>query len=161
MLFRSADLFVDHWTVLTPSNDTDPEALDTVHRLWRGVGAQVRVMEPETHDRILGMTSHLPHATAYALVAQLAQQANKEECFEMAAGGFLDLTRIASSDPVMWRDIFLDNRDALVQLIDQHLETLAALREHVHRGDGPALTSWFEDARDLRDRLVRTRSRKS
>lgn len=156
-----ADLFVGHWTVLTPTAETDPSAIDTVRQLWEEIGSHVRLMEPETHDRVLGMTSHLPHATAYALVAQLAQQDDKELCFEMAAGGFLDLTRIASSDPVMWRDIFLDNRATLVRLIDQHLETLASLRECVSNGDGTALESWFEDARDLRDRLIRARSRKS
>ena len=144
------DLFRDHWVVLTPTDETDQDALASVRRMWETVGAKVRLMGPDLHDQVLGMTSHLPHAVAYALVAQLSDRQQREDCSAMVAGGFLDMTRVASSDPVMWRDIFLHNRENTANLIREYREVLANLEDLIRNRDSAGLEEWFEKARDLR-----------
>jgi len=148
------ELFVDHWTVLTPVDETDPEALKQVADMWTTVGARLKTMHPEAHDRSLGMISHLPHVTAYALMAQLARQDGLDDLLDMAAGGFLDITRIASSDPVMWRDIFLDNEREVLSLIEEHKEILSDLQSLISAKDSAGLEAWFIKAKRLRDRLA-------
>ncbi len=123
-----ADLFVRHRVILTPLEDSDPEALATIDAMWRLTGADVVRMDVAEHDRVLAMTSHLPHLLAFALVDSLANQPASDEIFRCAAGGFRDFTRIASSDVVMWRDIALANRDALLG---------RAGRLHTHPGHRP------------------------
>jgi len=145
-----ADLFRDHWVVLTPTEETDQDALASVRRMWETVDAKVRLMGPDLHDQVLGMTSHLPHAVAYALVAQLSDQQQNEDCSAMVAGGFLDMTRVASSDPVMWRDIFLHNRENTANLIREYREVLENLEDLIRNHDSAGLKEWFEKARDLR-----------
>jgi len=157
-----ADLFRDHWVVLTPTEDTDQDALASVRKMWETVDAKVRLMDPDLHDQVLGMTSHLPHAVAYALVAQLSDQQQREDCSAMVAGGFLDMTRVASSDPVMWRDIFLHNGENTANLIREYRGVLANLEDLIRDHDSAGLKEWFEKARDLRADLQGTgRKRRS
>ena len=133
--------------------ETDPTAIELVKQMWEQVGARIRLMDPESHDEILGMTSHLPHAVAYALVAQLADQSRNEEYASMTAGGFLDITRVASSDPAMWRDIFLHNAKPTANLIRKHRKVLERLEGLIREGDAQGLQEWFESAKALRSSL--------
>lgn len=153
------DLFRNHWVVLTPVAETNPQALELVQQMWECVGAKVRLMDTATHDRILGMTSHLPHAVAYALVAQLGALEGMEDYSSMTAGGFLDITRVASSDPVMWRDIFVHNAEITADLIADHRAVLKRMEELVRRKDADELESWFESAKKLRSELKSARAR--
>jgi len=147
------ELFRNHWVVLTPSVETNARAIETVQQMWECVGAKVRLMDTVTHDRILGMTSHLPHAVAYALVAQLDALEGIEDYSSMTAGGFLDITRVASSDPVMWRDIFIHNADITADLIADHQAVLKRLEELVRNKNADELEAWFESAKKLRSEL--------
>ena len=149
-----ADLFAAHRVILTPADDTEPEALALAHALWEATEAEVVYMSVEDHDAILAATSHLPHVLAYALVDTLSHAPERERIFRFAAGGFRDFTRIASSDPVMWRDIALTNREALLEAIDSFGRHLATLREAVAAGDGAALEQTFRDAKVSRDQFV-------
>jgi len=130
-----AILFNDRRVLLTPSDDVDQNAVDAVTRLWKLTGASVESLSPEHHDRVLAATSHLPHVLAYALVDTLATGQEAEEIFRYAAGGFRDFTRIASSDPVMWRDVCISNRDAILQSIDNLNTHLSSLRSAIEAGD--------------------------
>jgi prephenate dehydrogenase len=149
-----AELFVRHRVILTPLAETDAGALETVRRMWLLAGAEVLCMDVAEHDRVLAMTSHLPHLLAYALVDSLARQPASDDIFRFAAGGFRDFTRIASSDVVMWRDIALANRAALLQALDGFSERLATVREAVAAGDAAALEEVFERARAARGRYL-------
>ncbi len=146
---------MDHWAVLTPLDETDSEALRIVRGMWEAAGAKVKTMKPEAHDRLLAMISHLPHATAYGLAMQLARQDGRDDLFDLAAGGFLDLTRIASSDPVMWRDIFIDNRDEVLSLIAEHKSVLSELEALIETRDLAGLEGWCAEAKRIRDRLAK------
>jgi len=150
-----ADLFVRHRVILTPLPESDPEALATIDAMWRLTGAEVVRMDVATHDRVLALTSHLPHLLAFALVDSLAGQPASDEIFRCAAGGFRDFTRIASSDVVMWRDIALANRDALLGALDGFTHTLDAVRAAVASGDGEELEQVFGRARAARERYLR------
>lgn len=146
-------LFEAHRTILTPTERSCPEALEAVRALWRGVGAEVDLLDPETHDRILADVSHLPHLVAYALVAA----ALRGEGLAYAAGGFRDFTRIASSNPEMWREICLVNREALLASLDAFEGCLAELRRMVERGAGEELEAAFRSAKEGRDNWLRER----
>jgi len=148
-----ADLFRNHWVVLTPTEDTEPQAVETVRQMWERVDANVRFMDTGTHDQILGMTSHLPHAVAYALVAQLADLDSSDDYSSMTAGGFLDITRVASSDPVMWRDIFMHNAQITADLIQDHRAVLKRLEDLTRNKDAAGLEAWFRSAKELRSQL--------
>ncbi len=148
------DLFEAHRVILTPGERTDDGALALAHALWEAAGAEVVHMSVEEHDGILAATSHLPHVLAYALVDTLSHAPERESIFRFAAGGFRDFTRIASSDPVMWRDIALANRDALLEAIDSFGLHLATLRSAVASGDGASLEQTFCDAKAARDQFV-------
>ncbi|OGL62303.1 MAG: hypothetical protein A3J27_04775 [Candidatus Tectomicrobia bacterium RIFCSPLOWO2_12_FULL_69_37] len=141
------ELFENRRTILTPTQKTDPKALQALKSLWEGVGAQVDLLNPEAHDRILADISHLPHLIAYALV----DSALEGEGLPYAAGGFRDFTRIASSSPEMWREICLDNRNALLASLDAFEARLAALRRMVEGGDGPGMEGVFRRAKEGRD----------
>ena len=147
------DLFRNHWVVLTPTHDTEPQAVETVRQMWECVEAKVRFMDARAHDQILGMTSHLPHAVAYALVAQLADLDSSEDYSSMTAGGFLDITRVASSDPVMWRDIFMHNAQITADLIQDHRAVLKRLEDLIRSNDAAGLEAWFRAAKELRSQL--------
>jgi prephenate dehydrogenase len=149
-----AELFVRHRVILTPLADTDPAALATVRHMWSLAGAEVVSMDVAEHDRVLAMTSHLPHLLAYALVDSLASQPSSDDIFRFAAGGFRDFTRIASSDVVMWRDIALANDTALLEALDGFTERLGEVRAAVAAGDAEALERVFSRARAARGRYL-------
>lgn len=146
------DLFEGRRVILTPGESADPAAVARVEQMWRLTGATTDRMDAEHHDGILASVSHLPHLLAYALVGLVA--GDSRECFRYAAGGFRDFTRIASSDPVMWRDICLENRDAIVAALTSMGAGIEELAEEVRRGDGEALATRFADAKRARDRYI-------
>lgn len=146
------ELFSGRRVLLTPLPATDPAAVARVRGLWAACGAEVIEMEVGHHDRMLAATSHLPHLLAYGLVDTLARWDATEEVFQYAAGGFRDFTRIASSDPAMWRDICLANRDAILETLDHYRADLETLTRCVRKGDGHGLMTVFERAKTIRDR---------
>jgi cyclohexadieny/prephenate dehydrogenase len=147
----SADLFAAHRVILTPVDGNDPAALELVRSMWVCTGAEVVDMTVEQHDAVLAATSHLPHMLAYTLVDALSSSESSAEMFRCAAGGFRDFTRIASSDPVMWRDIALANRAALLESIDLFSAHLARLRSAVREGNADELLNTFNRAKRARD----------
>lgn len=147
----NAELFIDHRVILTPDNATADDHLELVAELWTAVGATVSSMGAVEHDEILAATSHLPHFLAYSLVDTLASLGDNREIFRYAAGGFRDFTRIAASDPVMWRDIALANREAITKLLDQVMDNFAQMRSAIATGDQDYLMDVFTRARDARN----------
>lgn len=148
-----AGLFHGQRVILTPLAETDPRALERVRLLWRQTGAVVEDMEIDRHDQLFAATSHLPHALAYALVRAAARVSGRSALLRYAAGGFADLTRIASSNPVLWRDIFFANRARLIELIECFREDLAMLRDAIEAEDGPAVVAFLDEAKNTRDAL--------
>lgn len=151
-----AELFEDRWCVLTPQPGTDADAIERVAELWRRLGSQVEIMDPEHHDQVLAITSHLPHLIAYSIVdtASELERDLQKEVVKFAAGGFRDFTRIAASDPVMWRDVFLNNRDAVLEILGRFTEDLASLQKAIRRGDGDALEAVFTRTRAVRRGVI-------
>jgi prephenate dehydrogenase len=147
-------LYKDRRVILTPLAETETHALELVSDMWRAAGADVVIMDPVHHDAVLAATSHLPHVLAYTLVDSLAKLGDTEEIFEYAAGGFRDFTRIASSDPVMWRDICLANGDAIQLMIEHFIGDLQTLKAAVQAQDGQQLLETFTSAKAARDRFV-------
>ena len=148
------DLYRGRRVILTPLEDTDPTAVSRVRTMWEAAGARVSEMEPLHHDAVLAATSHLPHVLAFTLVDSLARLGDREEIFAYAAGGFRDFTRIASSDPVMWRDICLANGDAIRRMIDRYIDDLRAINKAVSEHDGNRLLEIFTSAKQARDRFT-------
>nr|WP_271408385.1 bifunctional prephenate dehydrogenase/3-phosphoshikimate 1-carboxyvinyltransferase [Pseudomonas sp. Q1-7] len=157
----NASLFRRHKVILTPVENTDQAALQSVDRLWRALGADVEHMEVEHHDEVLAATSHLPHLLAFGLVDSLAKRSENLEIFRYAAGGFRDFTRIAGSDPVMWHDIFLANREAVLRILDAFRADLDALRGAVDAGDGHELLGVFTRARFAREHFSKILARRA
>lgn len=155
-----AELYQGRRVILTPLCDTDPAATARVDVMWRACGAEVHYMTIEHHDEVLAATSHLPHLLAFGLVDNLARMKENDEIFRYAAGGFRDFTRIASSSPVMWRDICLANREALGQVLASYTAKLNQLAEYIESGDGEALLDIFERAKAARDRYLDGLSKK-
>ncbi|MCB1735944.1 MAG: prephenate dehydrogenase/arogenate dehydrogenase family protein [Gammaproteobacteria bacterium] len=149
-----SDLYEGRRVILTPVANTDPKALSKVRAMWERTGAHVTEMGVAHHDEVLAATSHLPHILAYGLVDTLANLDDHDEIFAYAAGGFRDFTRIASSDPTMWRDICLSNRTALLKMLDFYTRDLAVMREMIDAGDGEALFELFARAKSERDGFV-------
>ena len=146
-----AELFERRRVILTPTPETDRDALARVEALWRAVGAQVSEMDGAHHDEVLAATSHLPHLLAYTLVDTLARMAERTEIFEYAAGGFADFTRIASSSPSLWGDIVTANHDAILPVLDRYIGDLEAVRAAIADGDRDTLTTTFTRAKTARD----------
>ena len=146
-----ADLFEDKSVILTPGSYTDVEAVGTVTAMWQRTGADVQTMNAVEHDRLLAATSHLPHIVAYALVDLLARHRESGRLFELAAGGFYDFTRIASSDPVMWRDICLTNRDEILGTLKGYRANIDDILRAIEDGDEQFLFDCFERAKQSRD----------
>jgi len=146
-----ATLYQDHRVVLTPVVDTKPDALAKVREMWQQTGAEVFDMEVEHHDIVLAATSHLPHVLAFNLVGMLAQRDDCDEVLRYAAGGFRDFSRIASSDPVMWRDICLTNSKAILSLLEQYIKDLNQLENAIKQKDGAYLMTVFERAKQARN----------
>ncbi len=157
----NAELFRRHKVILTPHASTDAAALALVDGLWRALGADVEHMEVEHHDQVLAATSHLPHLLAFTLVDSLAKRSENLEIFRYAAGGFRDFTRIAGSDPVMWHDIFLANREAVLRTLDAFRDDLDALRGAVDAGDGHQLLGVFTRARHAREHFSKILARRA
>jgi prephenate dehydrogenase len=149
-----ASLFQRRRVILTPEADTDPEALATVRDMWAVTGAEVVLMDPAHHDEVLAATSHLPHLLAYALVDTLARMEERTEIFRFAAGGFRDFTRIASSDPTMWHDICVANRDAILGMIARFRDDLDRLTDAIRRRDSEHIRAVFGRAKAARDRFA-------
>ena len=148
-----AELYQERRVILTPLETTAPEALNTVRAMWQAAGALVEEMAVSHHDEVLAATSHLPHMLAFGLVDSLARMKDNDEIFRYAAGGFRDFTRIASSDPVMWRDICLYNRDAVLKMTESYHRDLDEMMQAIERGDGDALLEIFSRAKAARDRF--------
>lgn len=150
-----AELFTDRRCILTPTPATDSKALKLVHTLWETAGSRVEYMDTLAHDRVFAAVSHLPHMVAYALVHAVNRSAEEEEnILAFSAGGFRDFTRIASSDPVMWRDIALMNRSALLDMFDRYTLEFAALRDRIAAGDAAWLEEFFTTSKRLRDSIA-------
>lgn len=148
-----ADLFKKRRVVLTPVSDTNDKALRLVAALWQQCGAEIVYMDAKKHDDVLALTSHVPHVIAYLLVDLLLQQGG-EDARQFAAGGFYDITRIASSSPEMWRDIFNDNKDSVIALLDKYGEALGRFRQALAEGDNDYLMQVMQRAKSTRDSLV-------
>ena len=145
------DLFEHHKVILTPPDSSDAGAVSTIVKLWESLGGQVMKMTPDHHDSVFAQTSHLPHLLAYALVDMLSSQGDSLEIFEYAAGGFRDFSRIAASDPVMWRDVFKANDEKVLDSLDLFIEQLAEIRHLIASGKTEELEALFKRAKIARD----------
>ncbi|MFI9653991.1 prephenate dehydrogenase/arogenate dehydrogenase family protein [Guyparkeria sp. GHLCS8-2] len=149
----TSDLYRGHRVILTPIEENRAEDVARIEAMWQATGARIERLEVAHHDHVLAATSHLPHAAAYAMVSALARLAERYEVFRYAAGGFRDFTRIASSDPVMWRDICLDNRDEILVMLDHYRAELDCLRGMLESADGEQIEHYFHEAKAVRDAL--------
>jgi cyclohexadieny/prephenate dehydrogenase len=151
-----AQLFEGRWCILTPPPGTDEQAVERVRWLWQRAGSQVEIMEASHHDRVLAITSHLPHLIAYTIVGTATDlaDATQSEVIKFSAGGFRDFTRIASSDPVMWRDVFLNNREAVLEMLGRFSEDLTALQRAIRWGEGDKLQDLFTRTRAIRRGII-------
>ena len=151
-----ASLFRNRWCVLTPPDGADTDAVDRLTRFWEAMDARVEVMDADHHDRVLAITSHLPHLIAYNIVGTVSdlEGHTKSEVLKFSASGFRDFTRIAASDPTMWRDVFLNNREAVLEMLGRFSEDLAFLQRAIRWGDGDALFDLFTRTRDIRRRII-------
>ncbi|MFL6825802.1 MAG: prephenate/arogenate dehydrogenase family protein, partial [Bradyrhizobium sp.] len=151
-----AELFTDRWCILTPPDGSDLDAVERVRAFWAALGAKVEIMTPDHHDLVLAITSHLPHLIAYTIVGTADElgQVTSSEVMKFSAGGFRDFTRIAASDPIMWRDVFLANKDAVLEMLGTFNEDLSKLTRAIRRGDGEALFEHFSRTRAIRRGIV-------
>ncbi len=151
-----AELFVGRWCILTPPDNADPAVIERLAAFWRLLGANVESMPAEHHDLVLAITSHLPHLIAYTIVgtADELAEVTRSEVLKFSAGGFRDFTRIAASDPTMWRDVFLANKDAVLEMLGTFNEDLSQLTRAIRRGDGAALFDHFTRTRAIRRGIV-------
>ncbi len=149
-------LFEGRHCILTPTAETDPDALSAVKALWQVAGSRVSIMTPDHHDRVLAITSHLPHLIAYTIVGTVAdlEEHQQTEVLRFSAGGFTDFTRIAGSDPVMWRDIFLHNKDAILEMLGRFTEDLSVLQRAIRWDDGDTLEALFTRTRNIRQGVI-------
>ena len=154
-----ADLFRGRWHILTPLPGADAKATAKVAELWGGIGAQVEIMDPSHHDKVLAITSHLPHLIAYTIVGTASdlEEHLAQEVIKFSASGFRDFTRIAASDPVMWRDIFLNNKEAVLEVIQRFTEDLTALQRAIRWGEGDVLEDRFRKTRTIRRAIIDAR----
>ncbi len=151
-----AELFRDRWCILTPLPEAAPDAVAEIGRMWERFGMRVVMMSADHHDKVLAMTSHLPHLIAYTIVgtATNLEESLKSEVIEFSASGFRDFTRIAASDPVMWRDIFLNNREAVLEIVQRFTEDLTALQRAIRWGEGDKLQELFTRTRAIRRSII-------
>ncbi len=151
-----AELFENRWTVLTPPEDADQAAVARLSWFWRQLGSDIEIMDAEHHDLVMAVTSHLPHMIAYNIVgtADDLEAVTKSEVIKFSAGGFRDFTRIAASPPEFWRDVFLNNREAMIEVLGRFTEDLIALQRAVRWGDGELLLEQFTNARGIRQRII-------
>jgi cyclohexadieny/prephenate dehydrogenase len=151
-----AALFDNKWTILTPPPETDQQAVERLRDFWKRLGANVELMTPEHHDLVLAITSHVPHLIAYNIVgtAEHLETVTESEVMKFSAGGFRDFTRIAASDPTMWRDIFLNNREAVLEMLGRFTEDLTALQRNIRYGEGDKLFDLFTRTRAIRRGII-------
>lgn len=151
-----ATLFQNRWSILTPLDGADVGAVEKLADFWARIGAKVETMSPEHHDKVLALTSHLPHLIAYNIVGTADDfgEQTRSEVIKFSASGFRDFTRIAASDPTMWRDIFLNNREAVLEMLGRFNEDLSALQRMIRRGDGEGLFDFFTRTRAIRRSIV-------
>ena len=151
-----AELFDNRWCILTPGPEAEPKAVAKVAAFWRAIGSNVELMDARRHDLVLGITSHLPHLIAYNIVGTAAdlETVTKGEVIKYSAGGFRDFTRIAASDPEFWRDVFLNNREAVLELLGRFTEDLIALQRSIRWGEGDKLLELFTRTRAIRQGII-------
>jgi cyclohexadieny/prephenate dehydrogenase len=151
-----AELFDGRWCILTPGQDADPDAVEKLKTFWEKLGSKVEIMGAEHHDLVLAITSHVPHLIAYNIVNTAAHlgQVTNSEVIKFSAGGFRDFTRIAASDPTMWRDVFLNNKDAVLEMLGRFTEDLTALQRAIRFGEGDTLFRLFTNARAVRRGII-------
>lgn len=150
------ELFIGRWCILTPVAGVDPVAIDRLTSFWGALGSNVEVMDAAHHDLVLAITSHVPHLIAYNIVGTVSdlEADTQSEVIKFSASGFRDFTRIAASDPVMWRDVFLSNREAVLEMLGRFLEDLSRLQRAVRVGDGPAMEALFTRTRAIRRSII-------
>ncbi len=151
-----AELFIGRWCILTPMQHTELRVVEKLTKLWEACGSNIEIMDPEHHDLVLGITSHLPHLIAYTIVGTATDMEEdlKGEVIKFSASGFRDFTRIASSDPVMWRDVFLNNKEAVLEILQRFTEDLTAMQKAIRKGDGDYLYQTFKETRDIRKAII-------
>jgi len=151
-----ASLFTNRWCILTPPEGTDEAAVAALSDFWTGLGANIEIMDAEHHDLVLAVTSHIPHLIAYTIVGTASdlEEVTRGEVIKYSAGGFRDFTRIAASDPVMWRDVFLNNRGAVLEMLGRFTEDLTALQRAIRSGDGETLHELFSRTRAIRRAVI-------
>jgi cyclohexadieny/prephenate dehydrogenase len=151
-----AELFDNRYVLLTPEADSNPDAVARLRALWQGCGAKVEEMDADHHDLVLAVTSHTPHLIAYTMVgvADDLRRVTDSEVIKYSAAGFRDFTRIAASDPTMWRDVFLSNKDATLEILGRFTEELFALQRAIRRGDGDHLHAYFTRTRAIRRGII-------
>ncbi|MEP5633725.1 MAG: prephenate/arogenate dehydrogenase family protein [Tateyamaria sp.] len=151
-----AELFDNRWCLLVPDDGADPDAVTRLRHLWEGMGAKVEEMEPDHHDLVLAVTSHAPHLIAYTMVgvADDLRRVTDSEVIQYSAAGFRDFTRIAASDPTMWRDVFLNNKEATLEILGRFTEELFALQRAIRQGDGDHLHDYFTRTRAIRRGII-------
>ena len=152
-----ADLFKNRWTILTPSKSTDENTIQKVSNFWESLGSKVKIMSDEDHDKILTFTSHLPHVVAYNIVktSMSHDEEIKDDIIKYSAGGLRDFTRIAASDPIMWRDIFIDNSALIIQAIDKFIKNLDEFKKAISEKDSKKLIEIFEKSKDFKKSIVK------
>tara|TARA_B100001989_G_C24549077_1_gene472971 strand:+ start:2631 stop:3506 length:876 start_codon:yes stop_codon:yes gene_type:complete len=150
------ELFEKKWCIITPLPETDVRSVEKVSEFWEKMGAVINIMEPEHHDLVLGITSHLPHLIAYTIVGTADELSDdiKSEVIQFSASGFRGFTRIAASDPTMWRDIFLNNKDAVLEILQRFTEDLTAMQKAIRKGDGDYLYESFSKTRAIRKAII-------
>jgi cyclohexadieny/prephenate dehydrogenase len=151
-----AELFQGRWCILTPPAGSDEKAVEKLAELWRRCGSMMEIMEASHHDQVLAITSHLPHLIAYCIVGTVTgvEEATQREVIKFSASGFRDFTRIAASDPIMWRDVFLNNREAVLEMLGRFSEDLAALQRNIRWGEGDKLQDLFTRTRSIRRGII-------
>lgn len=151
-----AGLFTNRWCILTPPEDCDPAQTANLEKFWQALGSKVEQMTPEHHDMVLAITSHLPHLIAYNIVgtARHLEEVTKSEVIKYSAGGFRDFTRIAASDPTMWRDVFLNNKEAVLEMLGRFSEDLTALQRSIRYDEGDKLFELFDRTRRIRRQII-------
>jgi len=152
-----ADLFKNRWTILTPNKKIDEKVVKKVSNFWESMGSKVKIMSDEDHDKILTFTSHLPHVVAYNIVktSMSSNEKVKDDIIKYSAGGLRDFTRIAASDPIMWRDIFIDNSVLIIQAIDKFIKNLDEFKKAISEKDSKKLTEIFEKSKDFRKSVIK------
>jgi len=151
-----AELFVNRWCIITPISGNNKKNINKIKSLWKSLGSRIEIMSPERHDKVMAITSHLPHLIAYNIVSTAAdlEDVTKSDIIKYSASGFRDFTRIASSDPTMWRDIFLNNKEAILEMIGRFSEDLSALQKAVRWEDGDTLFKLFSRTKKIREKII-------